>query len=48
LQAQGGNWQRSWSSDDVRESLVAPLPLAVRLTLDTESYSQVQRVVELP
>lgn len=48
LQAQGGNWQRSWNSDDVRASLVAPLPLAVRLTLDTESYSQVQRVVELP
>lgn len=48
LQTAGGNWQRSWNSDDVRESLLAPLPLAARLTLDTEAYAQVQRVVELP
>lgn len=48
LQAAGGNWQRSWNSEDAGKSLVSPLPLAVRLVLETESFGQVQRVVELP
>ena len=48
LQATGGNWRRSWNSNDTATALASPLPLAVRLTLDTDSFDEVQRVVELP
>ena len=48
LQSSGGNWLREWDSSAVHTALQAPLPLAVRLTLSTDHYAQVQRVVELP
>ncbi|MES2604228.1 MAG: type II secretion system minor pseudopilin GspJ [Pseudomonadota bacterium] len=48
LQEAGGAWQRYWDSEDPRTALTAPLPLAIRLTLTTTQYAQVQRVVELP
>ncbi len=48
LQAAGGNWQRSWNSNDAATALASPLPLAVRLTLMTDNFDEVQRVIELP
>ncbi len=48
LQETGGNWVRSWNSSDAGTALASPLPLAVRLTLDTDNFDEVQRVVELP
>lgn len=48
LQAAGGNWPRSWNSSDAATALASPLPLAVRLTLMTENFDEVQRVIELP
>lgn len=48
LQEAGAYWQRYWNSEDPRTALAAPLPLAVRFTLTTTQYAQVQRVIELP
>lgn len=48
LQAAGGNWQRSWNSGDAATALGSPLPLAVRLTVITDNFDEVQRVIELP
>lgn len=48
LQADAGLWQNQWNSDDPQHALTAPLPIAVRLTLETPQYGQVQRVIELP
>ena len=48
VQEAGGAWQRDWNSEDPRTALISPLPLAVRITLTTTQYAQVQRVIELP
>ena len=48
LQEAGANWLRNWNSDEPLNALTAPLPLAVRITLSTSAFSQVQRVYELP
>jgi general secretion pathway protein J len=48
LQESGANWQQYWNSDDPRNALTTPLPLAVRLTVTTAAFAQVQRVYELP
>lgn len=48
LQEAGAAWLRYWDSDEPRTALTAPLPMAVRLTLTTSQFAQVQRVYELP
>ena len=48
VESAAGLWQNSWDSDAPQHALTAPLPIAVRVTLDTRQYGQVQRVFELP
>ncbi len=48
LQADASHWQAGWDSDQPLPALTAPLPIAVRVTLETRQYGQVQRVIELP
>ncbi len=48
LQADAAYWLGSWNSDEPQHALTAPLPIAVRITLTTQQYGQVQRVIELP
>ncbi|HTR00279.1 MAG TPA: type II secretion system minor pseudopilin GspJ [Candidatus Acidoferrum sp.] len=47
LQAGGGPWQTQWDSEAPARALTSPLPLAVRVTLTTARFGQVQRVFEL-
>lgn len=47
LQASGGAWQPVWDSDAPAHALSESLPLAVRITIKSQPYAQVQRVYDL-
>lgn len=48
VQANGAPWLRNWNSDAPGQALTDSLPQAIRLSIDTHEFGQVQRVVLLP
>lgn len=41
-------WVTRWNSDEVQTALTAPLPLAVRITIDSARLGRIRREYELP
>jgi general secretion pathway protein J len=48
LTSNSGYWESDWNSQQVAADQVAPLPVAVTVTLSSAEFGQVQRVFELP